>query len=231
MIPTTWQFPVNFTPKNYTSKLIFEKKNFRFAKVVSGSVSKSRKRPFWDVGRNFFFSGKKSWLLCFLGWNSLEITVILQSFRHYFGITVKIRKIRIFHRFFYFWPWSRNNYVMIPTTWSLPVNFTPKNYSSKLNFQKKKFRFPKVVSGSVSKSRKRPFWDVRRNFFFLEKKVDYGVFLGEIHWRLPWSCNHFNMISVSQSKFEKSEFFIVFSTFDRDHEIIMWWFQRHGNSR
>ena len=28
MIPTTWKFPVNFTLKNYTSKLNFEKKNF-----------------------------------------------------------------------------------------------------------------------------------------------------------------------------------------------------------
>ena len=68
---------------------------------------------------------------------------------------------------------------------------------------------------------KRPFGDVWRNLFFLEKKVDYSVFWGEIHRRLPWSCNHFNIISVSQSKCEKSEFFIVFSTFDRDHEIIM----------
>ena len=117
MIPTTWSFPVNFTPKNYTSKWNFEKKNFRFPKGVSGSVSKSRKRPFFDIGRNFFFLLKKSWPLCFSGWNLPEITGILQSFQHYFGITVKIRKNRIFYRFFDCSPWSRNNYLMIPTTW------------------------------------------------------------------------------------------------------------------
>ena len=33
--------------------------------------------------------------------------------------------------------------------------------------------------------------------------------------------NYSNIISASQSKFEKTEFFIVFSTFDRDPEIIM----------
>ena len=117
MITTTWSFPVNFTPKNYTSKWNFEKKNFRFPKGVPGLVSKSRKRPFWDIGRNFFFCGKNSWTLCFSGWNLPEITGILQSFQNYFGITVKIRKNPIFYRFFDVSPWSRNNYVMIPTTW------------------------------------------------------------------------------------------------------------------
>ena len=33
--------------------------------------------------------------------------------------------------------------------------------------------------------------------------------------------NYSNIISASQSKFEKTEFVIVFSTFDRDPEIIM----------
>ena len=56
---------------------------------------------------------------------------------------------------------------------------------SKLNFEKKIFRFPKGVSGSVSKLENDHFgmWD--GIFFFLEKKVDYNVFWGEIHWRLP----------------------------------------------
>ena len=104
--------------------------------------------------------------------------MILQSFQHDFGITVKIRKIRIFYRFFYFWPWSRNNYVMIPTTWQFPVIFTPKKYTSKLIFEKKNFRFPKGVSGSVSNSENDHFgmWD--RIFFFCGKKliiVFFGV--------------------------------------------------------
>ena len=111
---------------------------------------------------------------------------MMQSFHHSFWIIVKIRKIRSFHRFFYFWLWSRNNYVMIPTTWLFPVNFTLKKLY-KLNLRKKNFRFPKGVSGSVSKSRKRTFSDVGRNlFFFLWKKkliiVFFGVkFTGDYH--------------------------------------------------
>ena len=41
----------------------------------------------------------------------------------------------------------------------------------------------------------------------------------------------FIIISRLQSKVEKTKFFIVFSTFDRDPEIIMKWFPRHSNSR
>ena len=130
MIPTTWLFPVNFTPKNYTSKLNFEKKKWSIPDRGLRFGLKIGKRPLWDVGRNFFFVGKKSWSLCFLGWNLLEITVMLQSFHHYFGLTVKIRNNRIFHSFFDFSPWSRNNYVMNPTPWKFPVNFTRKSYTS-----------------------------------------------------------------------------------------------------
>ena len=169
----------------------------------------------------FFFLWKIKLTIVFFGvkftWDYCNVAIISTLFRYH----SQNSKIPNFSSFFYFWPWSRNNYVMIPTTWSFPVNLTPQNYSSKLNFEKKNFRFPQGVSGLVSKSRNRPFWDVGRNFFFSEKKVDYSVFWGEIHWRLPWSCKHFNIISVSPSKFEKSEFFIDFSTFDRDHEIIM----------
>ena len=58
-------------------------------------------------------------------------------------------------------------------------------------------------------------------FFFVENKVDHSDFRGEIYRRLPEFCNHFNFISGSLSKFEKTEFFIVVSTFHRDPEIIM----------
>ena len=109
--------PGKFRPKNYTSKLNFEKKNFRFPKGISGSVLKSENDHFGMSDEFFFFFfWKKNLTKCFLGWILLEITVMLQSFQHYFGITVKIRKHRIFHRFFDFSPWSRNNYVTIPTT-------------------------------------------------------------------------------------------------------------------
>ena len=69
---------------------------------------------------------------------------------------------------------------MIPTTWQYPVNSTPKNYTSKLNLKKKKFRFPKGVSGSVVKSENDHFGMSDGIFFFLEKKVDHNVFRGEI---------------------------------------------------
>ena len=92
---------------------------------------------------------------------------------------------------------------------------------SKLNLKKKKFSIPERGRRFGLKIGKRPFWNVGRNFFFVEKKVDRSVFWGEIYWRLPLCFNHFINISVSQSKVEKTEFFIVFSTVDRDPEIIM----------
>ena len=113
-----------------------------------------------------------------MGWNSLDITVMLQLFQYYFGITDKSRKNRIFHRFFDFWPWSRNNYVMIPTTGLFPVNFTLKNYTSKLNLEKKKFSFPERGLRFGLKIRKRPFSDVWRNFFFFMEKKLIIVFFG-----------------------------------------------------
>ena len=101
------------------------------------------------------------------------------------------------------------------------MNSTLKNYTSKLNFEKKKISIPERVLRFGLKSENDHFGMSDGISFFLEKKGDYSVFWAEIHWRLPYSCNHFNLISVSPSKFEKSEFFIDFSTFDRDHEIIM----------
>ena len=56
---------------------------------------------------------------------------------------------------------------------------------SKLNFEKKKFSMPETGLGFDLKIDKRSFWDVGRNFFFVEKKVDYSVFWGEIYRRLP----------------------------------------------
>ena len=97
--------------------------------------------------------------------------------------------------------------------------------------RKKKLRFLKGVSGSVVKSENDHFGMSDGIFFFLEKKVDHNVFRRENYRRLPWCCNYSNVISGSQTKVEKTEFFIVFSTFDRDPNIIMKWFRRHGNSR
>ena len=103
---------------------------------------------------------------------------MLQLFQHYSGITDKRWKNRFFHSFSDFWPWSRNNYVMIPTTWEFPVNFTLKNYTSKLNFEKKKFSITERGLRFDLKIDKRPFWDVGRNFFFLLKKKLIVAFFG-----------------------------------------------------
>ena len=46
------------------------------------------------------------------------------------------------------------------------MNFTPKHYTSKLNFEKKKFSIPERGLRFGLKIGKRPFWDVGRNFFF-----------------------------------------------------------------
>ena len=61
----------------------------------------------------------------------------------------------------------------------IPGKFRPKNYTSKLNFQKKNFRFPKGISGSVLKSENDHFGmsDEFFFFFFLKKKLDQ-VFFG-----------------------------------------------------
>ena len=157
---------------------------FRFPKGVSGSVVQSENDHF-GMSDGIFFFWKKKLIIVFLGWNLPEITVILKLFQYYVGITDKSRENRIFHSFFNVWPWSQNNYVMIPTTWQFPVNFMPKNYTHKLNFKKKKFPFLKGFSGSVSKSENNHFGMSDGFFFFVRKKVAHSVFRGEIYRRLP----------------------------------------------
>ena len=111
-------------------------------------------------------------------------------------------------------PWCCNYSIIISKS---IIN----NYMSKLNFEEKNFDSRKE-SQVRSQNRKAPILGCRTEFFFfVEKKGYYRVFWGEIYRRLPWCCNHFIIISGSQSKFQKSEFFIVLPTFDRDHEIIM----------
>ena len=74
---------------------------------------------------------------------------------------------------------------MIPTTLQYPVNFTPKNYTSKLNIKEKKISIRERGLRFGRKIGKRPFWNVWRIFFFLEKNVHHNVFRGEIYRRLP----------------------------------------------
>ena len=160
-------------------------KKKKFFDSRKGSQLRSQNRKTTDLGcrTEFFFLWKKQFIIVFLEVkltgdyrNVAIIPTLLQDYR-------KKMKKPYFSLLSDFWPWSRNNYVMIPTTWQFPANFTLKNYTSKLNFEIKNFRFPKGVSGSVSKSRKRPFWDIGRNFFLWKSKiiiVFFGVnFTGE----------------------------------------------------
>ena len=60
-----------------------------------------------------------------------------------------------------------------------------------------------------------------RSIFFRENKADYSVFRGEIYRGLLCCYSHSIIILGSQSKVEKTKFFLVFSTFDRVPETIM----------
>ena len=68
---------------------------------------------------------------------------------------------------------------------------------------------------------KRPFWDVGRNFFFVEKNVYHRLF------GLKFTGDYHNVAIIPtlfrdhRQKSKKTDFFIVFPTFDYDHEIIM----------
>ena len=91
----------------------------------------------------------------------------------------------------------------------------------KLNFEKKKISIPESGLRFARKIENDHFGMSNGVFFFREKKVDQSVFWSGIHWRLRWFCNYSNIISGSQTKVEKTDFFIVFPAFDRDPEIIM----------
>ena len=125
--------PGKFHQKNCLSKLNLRKKNLRFLKGASGSVSKSENDHFGTSDGIFLLSWKKKLIIFFLGWNFPEITVMLQSLQHYFGITVKIRKNRIFHRFFNFRSWSRNNAFLHFLWW---ITYAKCRYYNGLNIHR-----------------------------------------------------------------------------------------------
>ena len=136
------------------------------------------KRPFWDVGRNFFFSWKKKFIQFFFEvkfpGDYLNVAIIPTLFRDH---RQKSKKPN-FSLFFDFWPWSRNNHVMIPTTCLFPVNVTLKNYKSKLNFMKKKFFDSQKGSQVWSQNRKTTDLGCRTEFVFLCKKKFIIIFFG-----------------------------------------------------
>ena len=86
------------------SKLNFEKKKFRFPKGFSDAVSKSENDHLGMSDGIFIFIWNKKSIIVFFGveftGDYRNVAIILTLF----GITVKIRKNRIFHRFFDFTP-------------------------------------------------------------------------------------------------------------------------------
>ena len=100
------------------------------------------------------------------------------------------------------------------------MNFTVKNYTSKLNFEKKKFSIPERGLRFDLKIDKRPFWDFGRNFFFfVEKKVDHSLFGVKF---TEYYRNVASIPSLLRNHSQKSKNFLsFFSTFDRDREIII----------
>ena len=74
-----------FHPKNYTSKLNFEKKKFLIPERGFRFGRKIGKRPFWHLGRNFLFCGKKKLITVFFGvkftGDYREVAIISSLFR------------------------------------------------------------------------------------------------------------------------------------------------------
>ena len=93
---------------------------------------------------------------------------------------------------------------------------------SKLNFEKKKIVDSRKGSRIPSQNRENDHFGMSDGiFFFVQRKVYQSVFCGEIYWRFLRCCNYSIIMSGSQTEVEKTEFVIVFSTFDGDPEIIM----------
>ena len=93
------------------------------------------------------------------------------------------------------------------------MNFTLKNYTNKLNFEKKNFRFPEGFSVSVLKSENDNFGMSDGIFFFWKKKVLIVFFM------VKFTGDYRNVAIIStlfrdhSQNSKKTEFFIVFSTF------------------
>ena len=87
--------------------------------------------------------------------------------------------------------------------------------------KKKKFSIPKRGLRSGPKIAKTTILAMsERNFFFRKKKL-FVVFFGVKFTENYYDVAIFIIISRLQSKVEQTKFFIVFSTFNRDPEIIM----------
>ena len=102
------------------------------------------------------------------------------------------------------------------------MNFTKKNYTNKLNFEKKNFRFPKGVAGSVSKSENNHFGMSDGIFFYFWKKKLTIVFFG-----VKFTGDYRNVAIIStlfrddSQNSKQPSFSSFFSTFDRDPEKII----------
>ena len=88
--------------------------------------------------------------------------------------------------------------------------------------RKKNFRFPKGLSGSLSNLENDLFGMSDGIFFFFVEKKLIIVFFG-----VKFTGDYRNVAIIPtlfrdhKQKSKKTDFFIVFPTFNRDHEIIM----------
>ena len=169
--------PGKFHPKKLYEYVKFWEKKILDSRNTSQVWSQNRKTTILGCRTKFFFLWKKKLIVAFFGvkftgvYRNIVITPTL--FRDHGQNSKKPN----FSSFFILLTVTRNNYVMIPRTWQSPVNFTPKNYTSKLNSEKKNFRFPK---GSQIRSQSWRTTILRCGsefFFFVEKKLSL-CFLG-----------------------------------------------------
>ena len=93
---------MNFTVKKNTSKLNFEKKKFSIPERGLRFGLKIGKRPFWDVGPNFFFLWKEKLTIGFVGvkltGDYRNVAIIPSLFRNHRQKSIKPN----FPLFFYF---------------------------------------------------------------------------------------------------------------------------------
>ena len=122
----------------------------------------------------FFFLWKKNLTVRFSGvkftGDYRNVAIISTLFRDHSQNSKKPN----FSSFFRHLTVVRNNYVMIPTTWQFLVNFTPKNYTSKLNFEKKKFSIPERGHRFGLKIEKRAFSYVGRNLISFSISISFS---------------------------------------------------------
>ena len=116
IIAILWWSPETVTAKNNMINFFSTNKKFRpTSQNGLFPILRPNLKPLSGIG-NFFFQ-YLTYSYSFLGWNLLGITMSLELFHNYFGITVKSRKNDEKFGFFDFCLWFRNNVGIIATLW------------------------------------------------------------------------------------------------------------------